>query len=125
MLQHATRSRAVCKEFCAVFLGRDGKADSILRHGDGAIADQSVGIVVPIQTKRQTCHSFRQNADAGIYLCGTTEEKAVGTAGQGVLGLVAGMENTLKDIQMESPPKNGYEKKDKDGSSGNIYSILC
>lgn len=42
MFQHAARSRAVCKESRAVFLGRDSKTDGILRHGDGTVSDQSV-----------------------------------------------------------------------------------
>ena len=40
------------------------------------------------------------------------------------MGLVAGMEDTLKDIQLESPPKNGHEKRAIDGSSFDFFVRL-
>jgi len=42
VLQHTTRCRAVGEELRAIFLGGNGKADCVLRHGDGAVADQAV-----------------------------------------------------------------------------------
>lgn len=42
MFQNSSRRRAVCKELGAVLLGGNGEADSVLGHGDGAVAYEAV-----------------------------------------------------------------------------------
>ena len=63
-------------------------------------------LLVTVEVQRQTCHRFRQDADAGIHRChlhggafvdtlarrAIAKEKAVGTASSAVLGLVPGTE---------------------------------
>lgn len=65
----------------------------------------------------QSCHSLRQNTDAGIHRrhlhrgafiyplssCASPEEKAVSTACSTVLGLIPGTEKPGKETHLESP----------------------
>ena len=42
VFQHTARSGTIGEEFCAVLLTGDSHADGVLRHSDGAVADQTV-----------------------------------------------------------------------------------